>query len=235
MSDFRLRPRRDYAAPAYPSPVKAPPGRAPLIGNALRPFAPLAFLLVGAGALRSHGSPAVTTTSRSHALTLPQSSEKRVERLSETEITGLLGQLRAAPQRPAIRGFVSDGGVAYVTEADARKVLEAFLKKNGLAAKAVRIVRDGLDFEADSERVEIRGAADAFTGLQFEYAEKDLTEEERDEIELLRARGELRMLVLDGRAYEYDPDGDYGGRLPDLRGAVRRLLADLERFLGQDR
>jgi hypothetical protein len=244
MSDFRLRPRRGYATPAYPSPERAPE-KAPLLSNAARPFLPLTFLLVGAGDLRSHDSHdshAITTTSRSHALTLPQSSEGRVQRLSETEIDGLLGGLRDGQddgpriavmgKRAAISGFL--------TEAEARSVLAAFLRKNGLEAKPATVRRDGVDFEADALDgakgigVEIRGAKGDCTNYNFQHDESDLSDDEAAELELLRAKGELRVLVLDGRAYEYDKFGDYRGRLPDKKGIVRRLLADLERFLAKE-
>jgi hypothetical protein len=209
-----------------------------MIGNALRPFAPVAFLLVGAGALPSTGSHALTTLSPSHALTLSQSSERRVQRLSEPELTGLLGDLneRAVVEVDGFRKAVS----AFLTEAEARKVLEAFLKKNGLAPKPLLVSRPGVDFEADASAdglaIEIRGAADeGCHSYNFKLAEGDLTEEEADELRLLAARGEARVLLLDGRAYEYDKYGDYAGRLPDKRAAVRRLLADLERFLERNR
>jgi hypothetical protein len=241
VTDFRLRPRRDYAAPSYPSPA-APAGRAPMIANALRPFAPLAFLLVGASALPSHASRALTTLSPSHAPTLSQSSDRRVQRLSETEIESIVADLKAeAP----LQGFAVKGDVvavyAFLTEAEAKALLVAFLKKNGLDVKPLRLQRGGVDFEADAVdpakrvAVEYVGPKEECTYEQFTPAETDLDDAEREELELLRARGEARVLVLDGRSYQFDKYGDWGGGMLTKRQVARKLLADLERFLEQSR
>ena len=54
-----------------------------------------------------------------------------------------------------------------------------------------------------------------------------------DEIALLKARGEARVLVVDARNFEYDGDGYFANRLPTKRGVAYSLLAELERFLNE--
>jgi hypothetical protein len=236
MSGFELKPRRDYAAPAYPSPERPAPGRAPMIANALRPFAPLAFLVVGA-VPPSHASHALTTLSPSPPPTLSQSSDKRVQRLSETEIDALIAGLKQVQDErpPAVPGTPAPPASSFLTEAEARTLLAAFLKKNGLEAKPARVSRAGAEFEADTALVEVRGAKADSSNYSFAYDEADLGDDELDELRLLRARGDTRLVVLDGRAYEYDRQGFFRGTLPDKRGVVRKLLADLERLLEQTR
>jgi hypothetical protein len=108
---------------------------------------------------------------------------------------------------------------AFLTEAEAHALLVAFLARNGIAyQKNVRVRRAGVEFDADA--LTPRGTV--------EIQAADLAEDEVAELEVLKARGELRLLLLNLRDTEYRPGG---GPLPDKRGAVRKLLAELERFI----
>ena len=150
----------------------------------------------------------------------PPQSPKIVERLSESEVAGLIGEVK---EEAPLRGMEVRGRIAirsaFLSEIEAKGLLAAFLKKNGFAAAAGKLGDIEMDAVDPARRVGIKIAKEGTTDL--------------DEIALLKARGEARVLVLDARNFEYDGQGFFADRLPTKRGAAYALLAELERFLNE--
>jgi hypothetical protein len=141
-----------------------------------------------------------------------QEPKKALQRLSEAEVEGLVGSLEeAAKVREEVDGFAAPRANT-LTEFDVKALLAGFLKKNGYEAAAGKL--DGVAFDAvDATRrlgVKVLSPEAAF-----------------NDIAMIKARGEARLLVLDATT----PYG-FGG-MPTKRGAVHALLAELERFLNE--
>ncbi len=166
--------------------------------------------------------------------TKPQAAVE-VQRLTDAEIDGLVTDLREGHER----GMAMEGDRAAIsavlTEAEARSILNAFLKKNGFEPKVVTLAPGGHPIEVDAlDRA--RGVGVAFLPGKPPFGDNQepvgpRPKEAIDELLLLRARGESRVLILDGGDFEYDPEGDFDGRLPTKKAAIQRLLAALEEFL----
>ena len=211
MSDFALRPVRGGHAPKYPS-SEAPGGEpGAMIANRAAGFLPLALVALApmAGAA-APARPAAVVQDAKPAKAQEATPAPALQRLSEAEVTNLIGSV--AEERPA-RGMEIRGKVAvrsaFLTEQEAKGLLTAFLKKNGFDSAAGKVSGVELDAVDATKRFGVKvvrdGAAD---GL--------------DEIALLKARGEARVLVVDARNFEYDGDGYFANRLPTKRrtGAV---------------
>lgn len=225
------------ATPAYPAaPAPGEPPKAPMIANRLSRWAPWALLAMGGTALavRMPRPATAATVERSSASNRDDHRSTPAAWISDLA-DSIVGAIQGAPPPPP-QGEPAAPPIAFLTEAETREILARVLREHGVEAKPVQVRRAGLDFEADAldagrgVGVEVLGAAERCE-FEFRPAESDLSAQEIEELALLRARGELRMLVLDGRAYEYDKHGAYGGRLPTRERVVERLTAELERFL----
>jgi hypothetical protein len=141
-----------------------------------------------------------------------QEKPRPMQRLSEAEVERLVGSLEeSAKQREEIAGFVASR-VSTLTEADVKALLAGFLKKNGYEVAAGKL--DGVAFDAVdvTRRLGVKVLA---PGAAL------------DDIAILKARGEARLLVLDASMPQAH------SRIPTKRGAVHALLAELERFLNE--
>jgi hypothetical protein len=217
MSDFELRPRRDYEPPAYPGPV--PPPR-PMLSNPSRPWAALALVALPSLAVGGSAPPAAAQEERASAPEPAREPKAKapVLRLAKAEIEAIVAEVKAPVAAP-IQGEPALP-TAYLTEAEARDVIERFLKKNG-----IEVERDALVRRAG---VECRGLR-AGPGI-VKVLGGDLTAEEADELRLLNAKGELRVLLLDGAEFEYSTSQGYRHR-PTREGVLNRLQEQLERFV----
>jgi hypothetical protein len=221
VSDFELKPVHGVKLPGYPAAER--PGGEPkaLISNRAAGFLPIALVAlapVAGAATRGPDPVVVQEAARGRA---QESAKPALQRLSEAEVTDLIG---AAADVREFRGMEIRGKVAvrssFLTEQEAKGLLAAFLKKNGFDAAAGRVGGVALDSVDATRRVGVKLVRDG--GIA------DL-----DEIALLKARGEARVLVLDSRNFEYDDQGYFANRLPTKRGAAYALLAELERFLNE--
>ena len=216
MSEFELRPEHAYAAPRYPAseaPGEAP--KAPMIGNRLSALAPAAILVVAAGGMRpvrSHGADVQTVEARPQAHV-----EAKLVVVTEAEASGVLEALQDAKVPMPPQGDPAPPS-SFLTEGEARTVLEEFLKTRGMEGRAV----------------DVRGlrltAYDAATRTGVAVSEEQPAGA-LDEAALLRARGEMKVLVLHRSDWEYDKYGAFGGSIPRQATVVERLRAELERFL----
>lgn len=241
MNDFRVTPARTVATPGYPCSAHqrgASQGSAgsvpvaPLIANRVSRLAPL-VLIAAAPALSSASpkKPGIVACEGRQDAVAPRPA---IQRLSESEIEGLVGELKAAQQRVIAMKGEAVAAVGVLTEKEATSLLTAFLKKNGFDAQPLR--REGLEPGVwdpakragftwlkigDPYNEEPQAGAAALTSM--------------DDLALLRARGEARVLVMEDVRTRYDIDGAYGGRIPTKRGVVHALLAEVERFLEESR
>ena len=228
-----MKPACDVAAPSYPS--ASEPGaepRPPMISNRGLKMAP--FVLIAAAPALTSATPkkaeVVACESRQDAVT----ARPAIQRLSESEIEGLVGDLKAAQQRVmAVKGEAV-AAIGVLTEKEARSLLAAFLRKNGFETEPLK--RDGLEVGVwdPAKRV----------GVTWLSAGDPYDEEPKpggaaltsiDELALMRARGEARVMVMENVRTRYDIDGAYAGRIPTQRGVVHALLAEVERFLDENR
>ncbi len=165
----------------------------------------------------------------------PQAAPIDVRRLTDSEIEGLVSDMKGANQRAmAVRGKMAYH-TAVLTEAEARSILGAFLKKNGFEPKCVSLAPNGETIEVDAWDA-ARGVGVAFLPGRPQFGDNGGPLEARpvkamDELALLRARGEAQVLILDGTDFEYDPEGHLGDRLPSKKAAIQRLLAAVEGFI----
>ena len=220
MSDLKFRRQTDAPAPRYPAADAdgkvSPP---PMISNASLALAPLVLIAaVPAWSSVPVERPKAVACDRGQD---PQPSPTSVERLTETEVSGLIDDvvLEKPMRGPMMRGAVAVQS-AYLTETEAKALLAAFLKKNGFAAAAGKLGDIEMDAADTTKRVGVKVVRDAGDGLL-------------DEVALLKARGEARVLVVNSRSLEYDREGHFAGRLPTKRGAAYALLAELERLLNE--
>ena len=222
MNPFEVRPARDIATPNYPcfahgggasqgEPAAMAGSRPPMISNRGLGFAPLVlFAAVPAFSMAApKKAEVVACEPRQEAAARPA-----IARLTEKEIEGLVGDLNAMQQPPMMMEGLRKAVTGALTEQEARSLLAAFLKKNGI--EAAPLMRDGAQagLYDPAKRVGVAWPGPA-----------------ADDLALMRARGEARILVVDGIAERYDVEGVYGGRLPTKRGVVHALLAEVERFL----
>jgi hypothetical protein len=127
---FEVRPVRDYRMPAYPA--AAEPGaepKAPMVANRASSLAPLAMIAFSAAVATPSATARAAVVTQDEKAT-PESRPK-VQRLSDTEVEALFGKLAPEAEKvgPAVAGGISPMPRAvFLTETEARKLLEAFLK-----------------------------------------------------------------------------------------------------------
>ncbi len=216
MSDFEVRRVGGYRAPKYPA--AATPGESPkprFIANGLSKFAPLALAAI---VPMAHGRELLRdpiTMQETPAKQPPVRAE--IQRLDPVEIRALIGELKEAARGGAMMQGFAVSPSAVLTEQEARTLLTAFFKKNGRATTTVN--RCGI-------RIDVAGE----TGVAFLPAGTERKASAIEELALLNASGEARVLMIDGNDFTYDPESD-GGSLPSKSAVVQRLLAALEELL----
>ena len=239
MSDFEVRPVGDYRAPRYPASDEAQGDpKPPMISNRRPVLA--AWTLAAIAPLAAFPGRA---TPKSSEISLRQGQESptkppvesAIQRLTDTELESLVADLKAGTERATAVDGDRAAISAVLTEAEARVILTAFLKKNGYEPKRLTIAPGGHSIEVDALDA-ARGVGVAFLPGKQRYGGNRENAGPRpteaiDELMLLRARGEARVLVLDGSDFEYDSDGNWAGVLPTKKAAVQRMLAALENFL----
>jgi hypothetical protein len=193
----------------------------PPISNASLALVPLT-LMASIPGWSAAPSPKAVATAGDRQEREPSAARRPLERLTDAEVIGLIGAANEEkPMRgPAIRGAVAVVS-SYLTEMEVRGLLAAFLKKNGYDAAAGKLGEMDLDAVDGEKRIGV-------TVVRAGGAAVDA-----DEIAMLKARGEARVLVLGVRDFEYDGRGYFAGRLPTKSGAAHALLAELERFLDE--
>ena len=209
MSDCERGRKESGREPRYPA--AGPDGKVappPMISNRTMALAPLVLIAATpAWSGDAPGRPEIVAVEPS-----PQERKKAVERLTESEVEGLVGSLtESAARLEEVDGFAAPR-LNTLTELEVKALLAGFLKKNGFDVAAGKLA--GVEFDAvDAKRRVGVKVLDPKAAL--------------DEIAVLKARGEARLLVLDAST----PYGFSG--LPTKRGAVHALLAELERFLNE--
>ncbi len=254
---FELRPVSDYRVPRYPAaalPQGEPKLPGPMISNR-GSAAPLrsaalgrvvglaAWTLAAVAPLTALATPGGVAPGPSEAAPLAgqdgpaktQAAPVELNRLTDAEIEGLVGEFKQGRQRAmAVKGEMAMY-TAVLTEQEARSILNAFLKKNGFEPKCVNVAPGGETIEVDAWDA-ARGVGIAFLPGKPQFGDNQEKVGARpdkaiEELALLRARGEARVLVLDGTDYEYDPEGYMAGTLPSKKAAIQRLLAAVEGFI----
>jgi hypothetical protein len=189
-----------------------------MIGNpSTRPAASLgaALLVVAVGGsrpARSHGAEIQAVETRPQA-----AAEAKLVVVTMAEAGGVLEALQEAKVPPPPQGDPAPPR-SFLTEGEARVVLEEYLKSRGLEAKAVDVRGVRLAAYDAASRTGVAVCEEQPAGAL-------------DEVALLRARGEMKVLVLHRADWEYDKYGDFGGSVPNRAAVVERLRAELERFL----
>ena len=147
-AQFEVRRVGGYDAPHYPNsvPDEAKP---PMIGAKASALAPLAFIAIAPLTIGATGSPAPTTAQEPSSRS-PREA-KPIERLPTEEVEKLVSGLVEVQERG---GAMELGGKpmpieSRMGEAEVRALLDAFLKKNGFAAEAVRVVTELSEEERD--------------------------------------------------------------------------------------
>ncbi len=216
MSDFELRPVGDYQPPQYPGAEK--PGdapKAPMIANRLSKLAPLALFAITTMPARASAQPPAITMSPSE----PHTSTPSASQISPDSVVALVALVQQQqPPPPPGKPAPARGAL---TEADVASIVQQFLAERGLTVKPAQIVRDGVNLRLVAADATI---AVAVTENQAAGA--------LEELALLKARGEMRTLILDRQDFMYEYyEGSTGGDVPSRDAVVRRLKNELERLL----
>jgi hypothetical protein len=222
MNPLEVKPVSGTVAPRYPA--RAEPGgetvRPPMISNGISRFAPLVLFAIAPGVAAGGAR-----RDRQESAESSKSAAKPVEvkRLTDRDVAGLLGELEEKQKRegPVMLGSPAVPTCPTLTEAEVRELLETFFRKNGVATRR--------DVKAERDGVVIKAAVEA-GGALFRLRDETLTEAESDEIAMLKARGEARVLIA-------DPSESTTGwtNLPTRRQIAEKLLAELERFMMESR
>ncbi len=215
MSEFNVRPVNGYRAPRYPAaPAVGESPQPPFIANRLSKLAPLALILAPMTASASPATPVVTVdappreSGPSIPAAIPQAAIDALVAIADQDAPPVMQGKIAAPSR-------------CFSEAEVAAAVKDVLADLGIKTEAATITRDGVKMKLAALRGD---SAVAVTEL--------LSKPAQEELALLRARGEMKVLMLTARELEYETyAGGTGGRLPTREIVLRRLRAELESFL----
>ena len=214
MSDFEVRPVGRYRAPAYPAaPEVGAAPQAPMIANKLSKLAPLALILAPMTARASASTPVVMVDAPPRDAKPPVAVD-----VPQTAVDALIG-IAAQDTPPVLEGKVAARSRTF-TEAEIAAAVKDVLTDLGIKADGAMISRDG---------VKMRVAA--IRGESVVAVVEALTKPAQEELMILRARGEMKVLLLTAGDLEYEiHPGSSSGRVPTRDVIVRRLRAQLESF-----